>query len=333
MDYLISKKQLETILEQSEKALTPVIVTLFKELNKAKKKNKTRQSLLEAIRNLSKYLSIPEHNELYLLELYVLNFREDGDYSNLTKENFVDPRYMRGKVTSNTNANYYTRAQLPFKGSNLEAYWTEDPKGDKYYLVRSYGWYPVYIYKFGQWYETSKRYSSSTSKQMYNANPVEWNNDLDSKVYVLTPDEMKMLEQGKSHDEIMKTKLKKLKSLEPELKKARMKTAKTFSSYPEETTPKTNIKFKVNSVDLEDDKAIVTIDVYDVVKREGGKQVPTPQNYLKGEIPRLSVQDVEERIKMYMREKLKDYIGTRFRWMDEIPVGTKVDFKFNHLKK
>jgi len=329
------RKYQKKLLEQKGLKLEPYIVKLFKILNREKKNHKTKGSLLNYIKNLGLYFNFPKGYELFILDLYLLNYREDGDYSQLTIDNVIDPRKLKGKRITNINSGDYASAKLPFRGSNLEGFWTQDSEGNDYYVVKSYGWYPVYIYKFDKWYQVSQRYSSSTSKQMYNANPVEWNNDLNSKVYVLTDDEMKMLEQGKSHDEIMKKKLQKLKSLEPELK-TRMKTAKTFSSYaenPEEVTPTTNIKFKLNSVDLEDDKAIVTIDVYDVVKREGGKQVPTPQNYLKGEIPRLSVQDVEERIKMYMREKLKDYIGTRFRWMDEIPVGTKVDFKFNHLKK
>jgi hypothetical protein len=93
-----------------------IIIKLFKLLNEEKKKNKTRESLLNAIRNFSTYLSIPKDHERYLLELYVLNFKEDGDYSNLTKDNFIDPRYQKGKVISNSNARLYTIAQLPFKG-------------------------------------------------------------------------------------------------------------------------------------------------------------------------------------------------------------------------
>jgi hypothetical protein len=54
---------------------------------------------------------------------------------------------------------------------------------------------------------------------MSNANPVSWNDFLDNVVYTLTQDEMKMLEQGKSHEEIMQAKLKKLKSAETELSK------------------------------------------------------------------------------------------------------------------
>ena len=215
MKYVISEIQFKKLLEQSKEPSMTLIEKLFKLLNEEKKKHKTRAALIEVIKNFSKYVDIPEEYSLYLLELYLLNYNKDGDYSNLSKGNFIDPRTMKGKTTPNTRANLYTIAQMPFKGSNLEGYWAKDWNGKPYYKVASYRWYPIYIYKDNKWYEVTKRYSSSTSKQMSNANPVEWSDYLISTVYTLTQDEMKMLEQGKSHDEIMKSKLEKLKSFEP----------------------------------------------------------------------------------------------------------------------
>ena len=330
MEYIISESQLKKILEQFNAPSMAIITKLFKMLNNEKKKHKTRAALIEVIKGYLPYLSIPEKYSLYLLELYLLNYRKDGDYSNLTKDNFVDPRKKKGKVASNTKASQYTIAQLPFKGSNLEGYWSEDRNGKPYYKVVSYGWYPIYIYKDDKWYEASAKYSSSTSKQMGNANPVSWNDYLDNQVYTLTNDEMTMLEQGKSHEEIMQAKLKKLKSVETELSK-RKKTSKTWG-YPGQA-PQVNIKFKVKSIDIEDDKAIVTVDIYDVLKREGGREVPTTQNYLKGEIPNITPKIIEDNIKSKLRDELKDYIGTRSRYTGENPPKTQVEFKFNHLKK
>jgi hypothetical protein len=330
MEYIISESQLKKILEQSNEPSMAIITRLFKMLNNEKKKHKTRDALIEVIKGYAPYLNIPEKYSFYLLELYLLNYRKDGDYSNLTKDNFVDPRKMKGKVAPNTKASQYTIAQLPFKGSNLEGYWSEDRDGKPYYKVVSYGWYPIYIYKDDKWYESIKSYSSSTSKQMSNANPVSWNDFLDNVVYALTQDEMKMLEQGKSHEEIMQAKLKKLKSAETELSK-RKKTSKTWSY--DQQIPKVNIKFKVKSIDIEDDKAIVTVDIYDVLKREDGKEVPTTQNYLKGEIPNITPKFIEDNIKSKLRDELKDYIGTRSRYTGENSTKTQVEFKFNHLKK
>ena len=328
-------KGFRILIEQSNEPSLRVVSKLFELLNEEKKKNRTRASLLEAIKKFSLYLGIPEGYEQYILELYLLNFRNDGDYSNLTKENFIDPRKQKGRAVVNPNAKLYTIAQLPFRGSNLEGYWTKDPKGVPYYKVTSYGWYPIYIFKDDKWYEVTKRYSSSTGKQMANSNPVSWSDDDFDNLYTLTPDEMSLLERGYSHDYIMKNKVDKLKGVESELKK-RKKTVKTYdyqTTYPELRTPNTNIKFQIKKIDVEDDKAIVDVDVYDVQNREGRKQVDTPQNYLKGEIPNLTPTKVEDAIKIKMREELRDYIGKRFRWVSEDPKGAKIEFRFNHLKQ
>jgi hypothetical protein len=236
-------KRMTTISEQSNEPSMRVITKLFKLLDVEKKKNRTRASLLEAIKKFAPYMGIPNGFELYILELYALNFRKDGDYSDLTKENFVDPRKQSGKVVSNPKAQQYTIAQLPFRGSNMEGYWTEDPKGVPYYKVTSYGWYPIYIFKDDKWYEVTQNYSSSTARQKSNANPVLWSDDTFDSVYTLTPDEMKLLERGYSHEEIMKNKVRKLKTIEPYLKK-RKKTAKTYNYWnqdPEQMVPNTNI--------------------------------------------------------------------------------------------
>lgn len=323
------------ITEQSAEPSLRVITKLFKLLDEEKKKNRTRVSLLEAIKKFAPYIGIPKGFEQYILELYVLNYRKDGDYSNLTKENFVDPRKQSGKVVSNPKAQLYTVAQLPFRGSNMEGYWTEDPKGVPYYKVTSYGWYPIYIFKNDKWYEVTENYSSSTSRQISNANPVSWSDGDFDNLYTLTPEEMKLIERGYSHESVMKNKVDKLKTIEPDLTK-RKKTAKTHNYWnrdPEQMVPNTNIKFQVKNIDVEDDKAIVDIDVYDVVNREGGRQVDTPQNYLKGEIPNLNPTKVEDAIKIKMRGELKDYIGKRFRWVPQDPKGSKIEFRFNHLKQ
>ena len=257
-------KRIVRLSEQSNEPSLKVVSKLFKLLDEEKKKNRTRASLLDAIKNFAPYMGIPKGFEQYILELYVLNFRKDGDYSNLTKENFVDPRKQSGKVVSNPKAKLYTIAQLPFRGSNLQGYWSEDPKGTPYYKVVSYEWYPIYIFKDDKWYEITNTYSSSTSRQMSNANPVEWGDDTFDSVYTLTADEMKLLERGYSHEDIMKNKVKKLKTIEPDLTK-RKKTAKTYNYWnqdPEQMVPNTNIKFKVKNVTVgDDDSAIVDIDV------------------------------------------------------------------------
>lgn len=331
MKFVLTESQFNMIWEESREPSKPVIIKLFKMLNDEKKKHKTRASLLNVIEHYAPYINIPKEYALYLLELYLLNYRKDGDYSGLTKGNFVDPRKMKGKTTTNPNSKKYTVAQLPFKASNLSGYWAKDPKGNPYYKVVSWGWYPIYIFKDDKWYEVTKRYSSSTGKHIYNSNPVEWRDDLHSQVYLLTAEEMKMLEQGVSHQDIMKHKMKKLKDIEDDISK-RKKIVRTWGDY-QDNTPTTNIKYKVKSVDTEGEKAIVTVDVYDVVKREHGKGIDTPENYLKGEIEGVTPKSVENRIKSKLRYELKNYMGARFRWSDDESPNTNIEFKFNHLKK
>jgi hypothetical protein len=334
MEYIISENQLKTLLNERKEPPVPIILKLFKVLDEEKKKKKKRSEILEVIEKLAPYMNIPPEYSLYLLELYLLNYNKDGDYSGLTKDNFIDPRKNKGKTTTNPNSRQYTVAQMPFKGSNLEGYWDKDYNGEPYYKVVSFGWYPIFIFKDDKWYEVIGRYSSSTSRQMSNANPVGWSDYLDSEVYGLTADEMKMLKQGISHKEIMKSKLKNLKSIEPKLSK-RQKIERVYGGYAEDYNEgaNVNIKFKVKSVDIEGEKAIVTIDVYDVVKREGSKGVPTTQNYLKGEIPNITTKYVEDKIISKMSHELKEYVGLRPYWSDEIPKNTQIEFKFNHLKK
>jgi hypothetical protein len=323
------KKSLRRILEQAELGENPVITKLFKLLNAEKKDVKTRKELLEVIKKYAPFFNIPKGFELYILELYLLNYRKDGDYSGLTKDNFVDPRDMKGKSTTNSLSDLYTKAKLPFNGSNLRGFW-RTRGGNKYYVVESWGWYPVFIFRDGIWYENIDRYSSSTSRQMYRSQPYPYtyNDKLDSKVYLLTRNEMGMIENGNSHEEVMKFKRDRLKKSEPELKSKRMSMQRTWGGHGN-NAPDVNIKFKIGSVEEEGDKAIVNVDIYDVVKREGGKSVPTPENYLKGELPNITVEKVENELKKKLRIDFWQYLGARFENMDK----QNVEFRFNHLKK
>lgn len=336
MKYIIAEIQLKRIFEQSNTLLEPNIIKLFKFLNDEKKKHRKRSELLDEIKKLAPYLGVPAGSEGYLLELYLLNFRPDGDYKNLSKENFIDPRYMKGKLTSNSKADYYTRAQLPFRGSNLEGYWTKDGKGVPCYVVKSYGWYPVFIFRQGKWYEVSDKYSSSTAKQMHKTYPVEYDIEISEKMYRLTRQEMKMILDGKSHEEVMEHKLKKIKELEPELQNKRIRTLKGWRTYDEELDdylPEFKVKFKIKSIDIEGDKAIVTVDIFDVLRVEKKKGVPTPENYLKGELEGVSPRRVELAIEWKLKSDLINYIGPSFLWHKELPPNSKISFKFNHLKK
>lgn len=303
-----------------------VIVKLFKILNTQKSNYNNKRDLQTAIKDYLPYFGIDPDFAPYILELYLLNYRQDGDYSSLTKDNFIDPRKMKGKRTPNYNAKVYTKAQLPFEGSNLRGYWRTTMDG-KIYVVESYGWYPVYIYKDGKWYETSDRYSSSTGKHMNASRPYRWNDTLESQVYLLSRQEMEMIERGATHEKVMELKRKAFRDMAPSLVSQKVSTAKS-SSYGVE--PKISIKFKISSVEDIDDKNVVNVDIQDVLKVVDGKQVSTPENYLKGEIPNVTPEKVENQIEVKLRNNFREYLGPKF---SDKPEEENIVFRFNHLKK
>jgi hypothetical protein len=171
---------------------------------------------------------------------------------------------------------------------------------------------------------------------MSNANPVEWDDNLEEEVFLLSQEEMKMLERGSSHEEVMQHKLDMLKKQESELIK-RKKTAKSYRWHGEDDIANANIKYKIKSIEIEDDKAVVTIDIHDVVPRGyvGGreKEEPATGNYLKGEMKGMNQKIAEDRVKIKVRELLRDYMKTRFRYNSEDPRNPNIVFKFNHLKQ
>lgn len=336
MKYVLTNKQLNVLLEQNYLGPTPIVVKLFNIIGQKKKESKNREELLETIRLYSKYFGIPKGVEQFLLESYMLNYRKDGDYSDLTKEKFIDPRTQKGKKTSNKKASFYTAAQLPFEGSNLNGNWIKDPNRKPQYVVSSYGWYPVLIFKDDKWYEVSERYSSSTGKQINNADPTRYDDELSDIVYLLTKDEMRMIINGSSHEDVMNEKVKKLKGKETEFRKSRVKLGTQDRTYDYDTDdyiPGFKVKFKINSVNVEDGIANVIVDVIDVLKLDGRKSIPTPENYLKGEMEGITKEMVEKRIKIELNFNLKDYIGKRIHRFDDLPEDSKIKYTFNHLKK
>lgn len=70
--------------------------------------------------------------------------------------------------TTNTKSRQFVEALEPFKASNLSGVNT-----GRFYVVYSYGWYPLFIYCFKEerWFKNTDRYSVSTSKQTGQCHP------------------------------------------------------------------------------------------------------------------------------------------------------------------
>lgn len=90
--------------------------------------------------------------------------------------------------TSNKNASNFVQEKAEFKANNLHAV-----LNNHFYIVYSYGWYPLYAYSFVEekWFENRCKYSVSTSKQKTQCRPI-------SDTVYLTHEQMKDLLQGKA---------------------------------------------------------------------------------------------------------------------------------------
>ncbi len=73
--------------------------------------------------------------------------------------------------TANNSARDLVVSRIPFKGNNTDGKYVGDT-----YVVSSYNWYPLFVYKDGQWFENGDKYSVSTSKQTSQLRPFSANN-------------------------------------------------------------------------------------------------------------------------------------------------------------
>jgi hypothetical protein len=297
--YLFDMKDIirKIIIEQTEKQspLSPVEIRLFKELNRDTNKLESDKKILEKLNNILHFLSLPKKSAKYYLELYKANYRPKGDYQNLTSDEFVDLRHLPAKRTTNVTSDTYSTAKLPFKGSNLYGKWEEDNKGVEYYVVVSYNWYPIYLFKQDRWYKVYHPYSSSTSKQMSNVNPIGYDSTVGTDVVYVDKDEMDKLRYGVTYEDIMKAKPKKLAK-----RKEDFLSKRTSTIGGGRWGGQLKVKFKITDIRDEGDKAVIDVTIFDAGPTEGNtsnKMVPSQGKYVTGEIPGVTKEKVEKTIK------------------------------------
>ena len=191
--------------QQEEPVLNKKEILLFKYINDNKKEAGTKKELIKFIAEMLRYFGMPLDDATMYYEIYTANFRPDGDYENLTKENFKDYRMFKQRKVTNNTAYEYATAKMPFKGSNLEGQWNSNSNNDWYYVIKSWGWYPVFLFINNQWYRTLDTYSSSTRKQMSQVNPIKYDSNLNANVMLVTQDEMERLIDGRYNIERVKT--------------------------------------------------------------------------------------------------------------------------------
>lgn len=152
--------------------LSKLEIFTLKTLTKKGFTQKTRRS--EILEFLTDQLGLDSQESMEIYFLFLHNYSSTGDYENLESPRRTKFDMHSKKIKSpNSRSRDLVKAKIPFEGSNTSGYWYKNA-----YVVTSYGWYPIFVYKNGQWYENSRRYSISTGKQMsqlrpdYNAIPM-----------------------------------------------------------------------------------------------------------------------------------------------------------------
>jgi hypothetical protein len=256
MDNFI-KKLLRESVDNDEKLLSKEEVRLFKLLNNKKHELGTKEEMTDFIIMMLKLMGKPTHRASFYYEVYTQNYRPEGDYENLTQETFKDYRGFKQKRTPNNTAWEYSTATIPFKGSNIEGFWDENSKGEWYYVVQSWGWYPVFLFKNDQWYTVDDTYSSSTSKQMAQSRPRIYFDQLNSEVVSVSKTEIKDLMNGKGLEDVEQKRYGDFVSSKESLSKLPAKT-KTFGW---SWNDKIKATFKITNIETENDDVIFEITV------------------------------------------------------------------------
>jgi hypothetical protein len=294
----ILKEQLEG---QGDNPLSEKEIRLFKYLNKHKQDMGNQSKMLAFVKTMMPFVGRPESDARFYYEVYTSNYRPEGDYENLDKTTFKNFREFKQRRTPNNNAYQFSSAKIPFKGSNIEGYWDVNRNNDWYYVVKSYNWYPVYLFINNQWYVVSNTYSSSTSKQMSHANPVRYNSGLDAKVISVTKNEIQNLIDGKSLENV---KSERVTNFGEKFASALIGTKKLLSIGWGDNRKKVN--YTISNVKSEDGKIKIEVTINKAGTVEGtNKMVVNPDGYVH---PSPFSEDLEDGIKMKIINDNKDYL-------------------------
>lgn len=188
---------------ENELAFIPMEVMILKTLNRIKKPGKNKENIIQDLKRILVNLGIDGNEAYYYYYLWALNYMENGEYRNLKKSEFKSLKELKQEKTKNYLLSTYLQSKIPFKGSNVEGIWESDPKGTEQYVVTSYKWYPIFIYKNNKWYRVSDSYSSSTGRHISNSNMYN------QKLTKLNATEINQLRNGVEIDSILKNKEKK----------------------------------------------------------------------------------------------------------------------------
>lgn len=309
----ILKEQLEG---EGENPLSEKEIRMFKYVNKLKPTLKTQKEFFDLFKTLMKIVGRPESDYRFYYEIYTANYRPEGDYENLNKQDFVHYRNFKQRRTPNNSAYEYTSAKLPFIGSNLEGFWDVNQNNQWYYIVISYGWYPVYLFINNQWYKVSNTYSSSTSKQMSHSNPMRrrtYDPNIKEDIITVTPSEIKSIRDGKPMETIKSDRVRNFMSLE----RKNILTIPTRMITIGWGDDRKKVKFTVTDIKEKNGKIHFDIRIDKAGTVEGtNRMVVNPEGYV---VPSPFSEDIEKGIKQRL---LSDY--------SEKLTKENTAFKFKH---
>jgi hypothetical protein len=205
------------------------------------------------------------------------------------------------------------------------------------------------LFKQDKWYKTSNTYSSSTSRQISNSDPIGYDDNIERDFVWVTIKEMDSLMHGTAtYDDIMKGKVKNIVSKKEDFINKKPKFAKNWD-YGVGYTP-IKARFKVTDIREEGDKAVVDVTIDDAGTRElqprrwgpgmdaSNRMVPSNGGYLRGEVEGVTKEKVEEIIKNHIVHNFKDYIGKFPKWnndtydVETTPEKHAIKFNFIHSK-
>jgi hypothetical protein len=160
MKIILNKDQHDKLV--GKQAFDKKEVALLRHLNRNKEDLKTVREVFNYIQRVLSLFDIPENYAAYYYQLWINNYREDGNY-NLT--NPVNTEGIEREPEEKTDImylHYEPRAceamqnKIPFDYHGFRGLWEENQYGAKQYVVNHNYWQCLFLWKGDQWYQVGE---------------------------------------------------------------------------------------------------------------------------------------------------------------------------------